>query len=131
VDVELAIAGVTCLLLAIGHWVIGWRWVLPGLWNADAPSTPFGPPSLSRGMVRFTWHIVTTVLVAFATLLLALGVDPDVDVRTLLLRWLAAFWFAAAAPAGWQARRRPSAIVRFPVPLLFVVVALTSWMAST
>jgi hypothetical protein len=82
-------------------------------------------------MVRFTWHIVSVLLVGFGVLLMVLARAPDADPKTLLLRWFAAFWLAATALAGWNARRRPSSLLQFPVPLVFIVIAVQCWTAST
>jgi len=128
--VELTVAGVSCAALALGHWLVG-RWVLPGLTRERMPSTPFGPSSMTRGMVRFTWDIVTVVLVAFGALLITLAWAADADPETLLLRWFTAFWIAATAMAVWNARRRPSSLLRLPVPGFFVVIAVMCWIAST
>jgi hypothetical protein len=128
--VELTIAGVSCAVLAMGHWLVG-RWVLPGLRAERMPSTPFGPPSMTVGMVRFTWHIVTVVLVAFASLLVLLAWAADIDPKTLLLRWFAAFWIVGTVTVLWVARRRPTNLLRLPVPVLFILIAAMSWMAST
>ena len=129
-DAELTIAGLTCAALAAGHTAVG-HWVLPGLAKEGLPRTPFGPPSMTVGMVRFTWHIVTVVLLAFAALLMTLAWAGAADPRTLLLRWFAAFWLAATATAFWVARRRPGSLLRPPLPLLFVVIAVLCWLAST
>lgn len=129
-DVELAIGGTACAALAAGHAGIGTRWVLPNLSKDRLSATPFGPPSLTLGMVRFSWHVVTIMLVAFTALLFALG-GGIAEPRTLVLRWLGAFWLAATATACWAARRRPWDLIRFPVPLLMSVVAVTAWLAST
>lgn len=129
-DARLIIAGMACLVLAAGHAVIGWRWVLPKLGDAQLPATPFGPASLTRGMVRFTWHAVTLVLLAFAAIFVLLAGDTA-DVETTLLRWLALFWVAATATAAWDGRRRPSSLVLFPVPLLFAAIAALSWVSAT
>jgi hypothetical protein len=128
--VELTIAGISCAALAVGHWLVG-RWVLPGLTRERMPGTPFGPPSMTLGMVRFTWHIVTVVLVAFGTLLITLAWATDADPKTLLLRWFAAFWIVATATVFWVVRRRPRAVLRLPVPVFFVVIAVMCWIAST
>jgi hypothetical protein len=53
-----------------GHTTIGLRWILPNLRKERMPSTPFGPPSMTLDMVRFTWHIVSVLLVGFGILLL-------------------------------------------------------------
>jgi hypothetical protein len=127
---ELTIAGICCAALAVGHWLVG-HWVLPGLTRERMPSTPIGPPSMTLGMVRFTWHIVTVVLVAFGALLITLAWAADADPETLLLRWFAAFWIAGTATVFWVARRRPRNPVRLPIPVLFVVIAVMCWIAST
>jgi hypothetical protein len=66
--VELAIAALGCFVLASGHTTIGLRWVLPNLTKGCLPSTPVGPPSMTLSMVRFTWHIVSVLLVSFGVL---------------------------------------------------------------
>jgi hypothetical protein len=130
-DVALAIAGLGWFVLAFGHTTVGLRWVLPNLTKGSLPSTPFGPPSMTLGMVRFTWHIVSVLLVAFGALLMTLALAPDADAKTLLLRWFVALLVAATALACWDARRRPRSLLRLPVPLVFVVIAVLCWTAST
>ena len=130
-NLELAIAGLSCFVLAFGHATLGLRWILPNLTKERLPSTPVGPPSMTLGMVRFTWYVVSVLLVGFGILLMTLAWAPDADPRTLLLRWVAAVWLAATALACWNARRRPSSLLRFPVPLVFVVIAVLCWTAST
>jgi hypothetical protein len=129
--VELAIAGLCCLVLAFGHTAIGLRWVIPNLTDRSLPGTPFGSSRLTLGMLRYTWHVVSILLVGFGVLLVTLALAPDADQRTLVLRWLAALWLAATALAIWNIRRRPSTILRFPVPVLMLVIAVMSWAAST
>ena len=130
-NVALAIAGLGWFVLAFGHTAIGLRWVLPNLTQDRLPSTPFAPPSMTLSKVRFTWHIVSVLLTAFGILLMALAWAPDADPRTLLLRWFAALSLAATAQACWQARRRPSRLLRRPVPWVLVVIAVMCWTAST
>jgi hypothetical protein len=130
-NVELAIAGLCWFVLAAGHTTIGLRWVLPNLTKQALPSTPFGPPTLTLNMLRFTWNVVSLLLVAFGVLLTTLAWAPDADPKTLLLRWFVAFLLAATALACWPARRRPLSILRMPVPLVFVVIAVICWTAST
>jgi hypothetical protein len=130
-SVELAIAGLGCFLLAFGHTTIGVRWVLRDLTEEGLSSTPFGPPSLTLSMLRFTWEVVSLVLVAFGVLLTTLAFAPHVDVETFLLRLLAAFWLVAAARAIWDVRHRLRSVLRLPVPLVFVLVAAMCWVGST
>ena len=126
--VEMAIAGVGCLLLAFGHTAIGIRWVLPNVKGANLPDTPFGPRSLTVGMLRFTWVVVSLMLTLFAVLFLALAWTDDVD--EVLTWWLAAFWTIAAGTALGQGRRRPRAMLRFPVPIVIALVAAMCWLAA-
>jgi hypothetical protein len=128
---ELAIAGLGCFVLAFGHTAIGARWVLPDLREAHLAGTPFGPPALTLSMLRFTWRVVSIMLVGFGVLLMALAFAPDADPETLLLRWLTVFWLVAAATALWDARRRMRSVLRFPVPLAFLFLATMCWLAST
>jgi hypothetical protein len=130
-NVELGIAALGCFVLALGHTAIGLRWVLPNLTKGRLPSTPVGPPSMTFGMVRFTWQVLSILLVGFGVLLMALAWAPDADPKTLLLRWVAVLWLAATALACWNARRRPRSLLRLPVPLVFVVIAVMCWIAST
>ncbi len=129
-DVALAIAGLGWFVLAFGHTTVGLRWVLPNLTKERLPSTPVGSPSMTLGMVRFTWHIVSVLLAAFGALLTILAWAPESDAKTLLLRWFVAFLLAAIALACWEARRRPRSLLRLPVPLVFVVIAVLCWTAS-
>jgi len=128
--IELTIAALGCLVLAFGHATIGLRWVLPSLTNGRVPSTPVGPPSMTVGMLRFTWHVVSGVLLTFGVILMALAWAPDADPKTLLLRCLAALFLAGTAKACWDARRRPARLLRLPVPFVFVVIAALCLTAS-
>jgi hypothetical protein len=128
--VELVIAAVGCFLLAVGHATIGVRWVLPHLSKDRLRGTPFGSPSLTLNMIRFTWHIVTVFLLALAILLAVLALAPHADTKILLLRWLGALWLAATALALWNARRRPRSLLRLPVPLVFMLVAAMCLIAT-
>src|SRR5829696_1612388 len=119
-NVALAMAGLTFVILAIGHAAIGRRWVLPSLTKEHLPGSPFGSPSFTLGMLRFTGSGRTLLLAGFATLMMLLAAFPDSDPRVLLLRWVSSVWAAAMALACWQARRRLSDTIRFPVPFLFL-----------
>jgi hypothetical protein len=118
-NLELAIAALGWFVLAFGHTTIGLRRVLPNLTEERLPRTPLGPPSMMLSMVRFMWHIVSVLLTAFGILLMALAWAPHADPRTLLLRWFAALSLAAMAQTCWQARRRPSRLLRRPAPWVF------------
>ena len=74
-----AIAGLGCFVLAFGHMTVGLRWVLPNLTKGHLAGTPFGPPAMTLGMVRFTWHVVSVLLLGFGILLMALAWAPGAD----------------------------------------------------
>lgn len=124
------VAGLICVGLACGHMTVGVVWLLPGLTEERLPSTPFGPPALSVGMVRVTWHIVTIFCLALGGLLLSLAWDAHADAKTLLLRWFAAMFLAATAMVFGVARGGLRSMLRFPVWSLWVAVAVLYWRAS-
>ncbi len=133
-NIELGIAGLICVVLALGHTTIGVVWVLPNLTEERLPRTPFGPSSMTAGMVRVTWFIVTVFVLALGGLLMTLAWNESADAKTVLLRWFAAMWIAATVMALWVVRRglrNPRTLLRLPVPLLWVVVAVLCWVAST
>lgn len=132
-DLRLAIAGTLCLLLAVGHTMIGVRWVLPHLTQERVRPTPFGPASMTVGMIRVTWFIVTIFASALGGILLALAA-AEADPRVVVLRGIAALWVAAAIMAWTIAARRVRSVrevLRLPVPVVWLVVAVLCWIASS
>lgn len=132
-NVELGIAGIISAALALGHETIGLVWVLPNLTEERVPRTPFGPQSMTVAMIRITWHIVGVFALSVGGLLLTLALREAVDPMTVFLRWLAAMWLAATAMALWVAGVRPNNLrnlLRLPVPLLWVLIAVLLWKAS-
>jgi hypothetical protein len=133
-NIGLLIAGLICVAMAFGHQTIGVKWVLPHITEAHLPGSPFGPSRLSVHMIRVTWYIVTIFVFAFGVLLITVASDAMVDLKTMLLRWLAATWLVATAMALWVVReglRNVRQFMRLPVPLLWVAVAVLCWSAST
>jgi hypothetical protein len=124
---ELAVAAAGCLVLAIGHTTIGLRWVLPALEQARLPHTRFGSPVR---MLRFTWHVVNLAQLTFAGVLATLAVGPHADTEDAVLRWLAASFAATTVLLIWSNRRHLIAIVRFPLPFVFVLIAAMCLAAS-
>ena len=129
-NTQLLIAGLLCVGMAFAHAVIGLIWVLPHVTEERLPKTPFGPPSLTLAMVRVTWYIVTMLVLVVAVLLMTIASDGSFEPTTLLLRVVAAMWLAAAGMAFWFVRRHPRHLLRLPVPLLWVVVAVLCWTAT-
>lgn len=129
-DVDLVIAGVLCLVLALGHLTIGLVWVLPGITERQVPKTPFGPPIFTIAIVRVTWYIVTVFVLSLGGLLIAMGWTPAADSRALLLGWFTIMWLCAVLMAFYVARRSLHYILRLPVPFVWVAVAVLLWKAS-
>ena len=134
----MGIAGVLCIGMAIGHSVVGLLWVLPHVTREQFPNTPFGPSSMSVSMIYVMWFIVTIFAGAVGGILVTLAWAPDADPRIVVLRWIAGLWAAAAAMAAVVVVRRMTAVrnvlrstARLPVPVLWVVVAVICWLAST
>lgn len=130
-DIGLGIAGLSSVLLAVGHEAVGLAAVLPTLTEQRLPGTMFGPPSMTVAVVRVTWHLVTVFVLAVGAVLITLAFADDADPRTVVLRWLAAMWLAATAVALWGVRQRPRNILRLPVPFVWPVLAVLCWTAST
>lgn len=129
-DVGLGIAGLLCVVLAFGHLAIGIRWVLPGLVKERLPRTPFGPESMSLGMLRVTWYIVTIFALALGVVLLVLAFDTAVDARVVLLRTFASMWVVATVMAVFVVGRPSRRMLRLPVPAVWMIVAALCWEAS-
>jgi hypothetical protein len=127
-NVELVITGLGWFVLAFGHAVVGLRWVLPNLTGAEHTVRS---ALVHVGHAALTWNVVSVLLLAFGVLFTTLAWVPHADPKTLLLRWFVALVPAATALAFWEARRRPRSLLRLPVTLVMVVIAVMSWTAST
>lgn len=133
-DAALGLAGVITVALAVGHETLGLVWVLPNLTQQRLRDTPFGPPSMTVAMICATWHLITVFAAGLGTILIILAADVDADPRTVLLRVVAVMWLVAAATAVSVAARRVRRVrdlLRLPVPVFFVLVAILCWVAST
>ncbi|MEW6472408.1 MAG: hypothetical protein AB1679_09055 [Actinomycetota bacterium] len=130
-DVGLGIAGLMSVLLAGGHEIVGFVAVLPTLTEERLPGTVVGPPSLTVAMLRVTWHLVGLFAFALGGVLITLAVAEDANPRTATLRWVSAMWLAATAVALWTVRHRPRNVLRLPVPLVWPILALLCWQASS
>ncbi len=133
-DTTLGIAGTLCILLAIGHATLGLIWILPGVKQEDLGTSPFGGRGLSAATVHASWHIVTVFAASSGVVLLWLAADTGVDPEIVVLRVFAAMWLAIAAVALWAGIRRIGRVrdlFRLPVPIVFIVVAVLCWVAST
>ncbi len=130
-DVGLGIAGLLCVALALGHETVGQVWVLSTFSKERLSSTRLGPSSMTEGMLRVTWHIVTIFALGAGGVLTTLAWAEGADPTTLLLRWFAVMWLSATAMAAWVTRRHLRLSPLLPVPLLWAVIAVLCWRAST
>lgn len=137
-DAAVGIMGLLCVAMAIGHTAVGLIWVLPSVTEESLPPTPFGPASMSLAMVRVTWFIVTVFAASVGGVLITLAWVPEADPYAVVLRWFAVMWLAAAGMAFFvgvrhahDLRRMVRSLLRLPVPLVWVLVAIVCWKAST
>ena len=128
-NAELWIAGIATLSLAVGHALVG-RQILPALRGVDLPPTFFGGRATSLGMLRFTWHIVTVMLVALSALMLLLAIPEIGDPIEMTLRWVAGFWLAATLTVLWVGRRALPTLLRLPMPYVFAGLCILLWIAA-
>jgi hypothetical protein len=88
---------------------------------------------MTAATIHASWHIVTVFAISVGALLIMLALDVA-DPKTLLLRVFAVMWLTVALVAIYAgARRAPRFrdLLRLPVPIFFVVVAVLCWMATT
>ena len=130
-DITVLTAGLLSLLMAVGHESIGVVWVLPKLDQEHLPQTPFGPQSMTDGMIRVTWHVVTFFLMATGVVLVLIAGGESSEARNLFLRSLAVMWLVAAVMASVVVRFSWKKLRRLPVPLIWVLVAVLCWVGST
>lgn len=133
-DAVITAAGVLSLLLGVAHETLGVVWVLPRLSSDQFRPTPFGGARLTLAMVAATWHLITVFVFGIAAVLIVLGVSPEADATTVVLRVFGAAWITAAVVATAVALdrvRQFGNLFRFPVPIFFVIVGLLCWVASS
>jgi len=123
----LMVAGGMSLLLAAGHTLVGRAWVLDRL-PRDFQPTPFGDASLTRGAVVFTWHALGLMLTTMGVLLIALGQGEPADARDRVLVVVGGAFACATALLLWNTRRRPFDLLRAPIWVLTIVIAILCWL---
>src|SRR4030095_7539858 len=125
-NVGLVIAGSLCLVLALGHTLVG-RGVLDSLPRTLQP-TRFGDGALTRGAVVFTWHGLGLMLTTTGAILIALASSAPADARSAapadarsgVLLLVGAVYAAATVLLVWRSRWRPSDLLRAPVWVLMI-----------
>jgi hypothetical protein len=113
------VAGVMCVVIAMGHAAIGILWVLPRLASDSLPRTPLGSSRMTEMMIRVTWHVVTIFVLALGGVLLSLGWVATSEPMTLVLRWFGTMWLAVVAMALFVLARRGPDLMRRPFSILW------------
>jgi hypothetical protein len=126
VNLQLFLAGATCLTLALGHALTG-RAVLTAL-PRTLPSTRFGDGAYTRGLLRFTWHALTLMLTVTGAVLIAVALGNPQDARGDIAFLIGSAYAAALVVLLWMTRRRPSDLLRIPVWAGFVVISVLCWL---
>jgi len=125
-NIGLVIAGSLCLVLAIGHTLVGLR-VVDRFARTFQP-TQFGDGALTRGAVVFTWYALSVMLTTTGAILLALAQGEPADDRGEVVLLIGASYAAATVLLALRNRRRPSDLLRTPVWALMIVITVLCWL---
>jgi hypothetical protein len=129
------IAGALALLGAAIHGGVGEALVVSKLQTNVLAPTRFGGPSMTKLMIRATWHITTLAFVVIGSAL-AVCAPAGSSEACRGVGHMAAISYAAfgALAMGLVANKGPRALVRVvrrhPAPLIFVLVAVLAWRGS-
>lgn len=123
----LVAAAFICFSLAVWHTVVGNLWVFPRLQARALPSTPVGGPYITEAFMKVTWHFVGITLVSFGAFLLLMA-GPQLPSGTLVaVRGIGGVFAAVSLMVIWRVRRKPTTLLRAPIWMLFVAVAVLCW----
>ena len=129
-----AVAGALALLAAAIHGGAGERLVVAKLQRDQLAPTPFGGPTMTKLMIRVTWHIVTLAFLvpgaAMAACSTAGARGACTGVGRLSAISFASFAVLALALAAATSRRVDRLLMKHPAPLIFVAIAVLAWMGS-
>ena len=123
-------ASLLCFALAIGHTVVGVRWILPGLEAETLPTSPFGGGALTVDALRVVWHLIGVMVVTAGALLAVLAGRATSSDGVLAARAVGVMFAAATVVVVWQCRPRPQHLLRAPVWILFLMVAALCWLGT-
>ncbi len=129
------IAGALALAGAAIHGMAGERLVVSKVRTEVLSPTPFGGPSMTKLMIRATWHITTIAFVVMGSAMAACApAGPSETCRAV--GHVAAISYASFAvlvvglAAPQRPRALPRALLRHPAPLIFALVAALAWWGS-
>lgn len=134
-NVPFAVAGVLSLVAAAVHGIAGEVVVVTKLRTEALSPSPFGGPSMTKLMIRATWHITTIAFVVIGSAMVACAPAASSEACRGIGRVAAISYtgFAAltvglaAATQGPRAMLRNRTLLRHPAPLIFGLVAALAW----
>ncbi len=132
---QFAIAGALALIGALIHGGVGEALVVTKLRTEVLSPTRFGGPTMTKLMIRATWHITTLAFVVTGSAMVACAPAAPSQTCTGIGQVAAISYASFAALAAGLAlatgmRRFPRLLLRHPAPLVFVVVAVLAWWGS-
>jgi hypothetical protein len=128
VNVPLLVSGSLALLAATVHGAGGEVLVVRKLSPDMLPATAFGGPTVTRAMIRASWHLTTVGFLTVGTALVLAGSSAHGDTARgmALVAAGAATGFAAVVLAS-ALSLGPRALFRHPGPAVLSSVALLAW----
>ncbi len=129
-SVQFAIAAALALAGAMIHAIAGERLVVSRLRSETLSPTPFGGPTMTKLMIRATWHITTLAFVVMGSALAACAPagSPQACRGVGLVAGISYTSFAGLTVGlGLAAGQFPRGLLRHPAPLVFAVVAGLTW----
>jgi hypothetical protein len=127
-NVPLLVAGSIALLGAAIHGGAGEVLVVRKLSPTMLPPSPFGGPTMTKLMIRATWHMTTIAFLTFgAGLVLAGSILPVDAARAIGLVAASASTGFAAIALGGAIAQAPRSLYLHPAPGLLTVVAVLAW----
>jgi hypothetical protein len=126
-NLALAVAGTLGIAAAAVHGIVGDR-LLRRIDRATLPQSPIGGPNSTFGLIHVSWHLVTIAFLLSGIALFAISGSANAALVRGVATFLAALYACFAALAlGYSAARLPSALLRHPAPIGFVVTAALIW----
>ncbi|MEX2459491.1 MAG: hypothetical protein WD770_10980 [Actinomycetota bacterium] len=125
-NIAFALGALLALAAAAGHSVLGERWILSKLADADMPQlTRYGRGSGLR-LIRITWHLLSVAFVGGAVALAVQAFGPADEAAGAVGRAVAVTFFGFVVLCVALAIRAPR-MLRHPAWLMFLATAALAW----
>jgi hypothetical protein len=132
VNVPYLAAGVLGLLGALIHGGVGEVTVIRRLSLDSLPATRWGGPETTLGLIRGTWHLLTTAFLALGTGLTLCGqAGPGATCRGVGMLATGTFGAFAVLVVAGALLRPPRSLIRHPAPLLMTAATALAWWGTT